>query len=305
MTTQKITAENAFEPENRRKYLGGTDISAILGFNPYKTAYECYLEKSGQSVEERQESDILWWGHELEPSIAKKWLLENPDWEVISENNFQIDPEFDFLACNTDREVRNKKTGEIAILECKTVASTAYKNWKLGVPITYYTQVQHYLGVKGYDRAFFAMLVMDSREMKTFEVIRDETFITEIRDGAVVFWLNTNLGVAPDKVIFDWSKDRNTEEEVVATSEQIEAFEYLKKAKILAKKIKERIEEKEEILKLALQDKSLMRGADDKVLCTWKGSDVERIDSKKLRADFPEVATQVTKTAFERKFLTK
>jgi len=305
MTTKQITAATAFDPENRRRYLGGTDISAILGFNQYKTAYECYLEKSGQAVDDRQESDILWWGHELEPLIVKKWLLQNPDWEIVSTNNFEIDPEFEFLACNTDREVRNKKTGEIAILEAKSVATSAFRHWKLGVPITYYTQVQHYLGVKGYDRAFFAMFVMDSRELKTFEVVRDDVYIGQIREEAVKFWENKEAGIAPAKVAFDWSQDRNKDEEVLATEEHINVLAYLKKAKALAKKIDAVIKEKEEVIKLAIQDKSLMLNDEDKVLCTWKGSDVSRIDAEKLRTEYPDIAVEVTKTKFERKFLIK
>lgn len=312
MTHQKITAENAFEPENRRRYLGGTDISAILGYNPYRSAYDTWLEKTGRPVPERELTDILIFGHLLEPVIANEWLRRHPEWEIVAENEFTTDPEYPFLAANTDRIIKHRQTGELVVLECKSVASSAYKNWKLGVPITYYSQVQHYLGVKGFDRAIFVMLVMDSRQLEDFEVVRDDVFIDEIRGAAVEFWDNNIVkDVACDKTAYDWGQFRVKDEEVEADVETFASIIYLKRAKALKKKLDEKIKEHEEVIKLALQDKKSLvvykEGTEDieKLLCTWNGSDVERVDSKKLRAEFPEIAAKVLKSSFERKLLIK
>lgn len=306
MNTVKITADNAFEPENRRRYLGGTDISAILGFNPYKTAYECWIEKTGRPVQPQEESDILIFGHLLEPVIANEWLRRNPDWQIVSENEFTQDPEFDFIAANTDRIIKHVLSGELAILECKTVASSAFKHWKLGVPLTYYTQGQHYLGVKGFDRVIFAMLVMDSRELKTFEVGRDDVFIAEIRDLAVQFWdENIAKDIAPDKTAYDWSKFKSQEKEIIATPELLENLSLLKAAKAEEKAAKEKVAALNETVQLFMQDNALLVDEKGQVLATWRGSEVDRADSKRLKAEFPEAWNITKKTATERKFLLK
>lgn len=306
MKIKKITAETAFEPENRRRYLGGTDMSAILGYNPYKTAYECWIEKTGRPVEPQQESDILIFGHLLEPVIANEWLRRNKDWQIVSENEFTEDPEFDFLAANTDRIIKNINTGELAVLECKTVASSAFKHWKLGVPLTYYTQGQHYLGVKGFDRVIFAMLVMDSRELTTFEVGRDETFINEIRDFAVKFWdENVTKDIAPDKTAYDWAQFRSKEETVIASPEDIKLFEEIKALDKQMKELKAQIDAKKEAIQLKMEDKTAMETPDGAVLFTWRGSDSDRVDSKLLKTNYPDVWDKVKKSSYTRRFLTK
>ena len=37
---------------NRSKYLGGSDIGAILGFSKYRTALDVWLEKTGRETNE-------------------------------------------------------------------------------------------------------------------------------------------------------------------------------------------------------------------------------------------------------------
>lgn len=309
-TVYDITPENAFEPEYRRLYLGGTDIAAILCLSDYKTPFEVWLEKTGQVVPEpEEENDLLIFGHLLEPVIANEWIRRNPQWEIVTENEFTVDPEYSFLCSNTDRRIRNKVTGEIAILECKTVASSAYKHWKLGVPLNYYTQGQHYLSVGGYDRVIFALFVMDSRELKTLEVLRDDLYIEEIRTLAVTFW-NDNVvaNVSPDKTAFDWSKIQAEDVTIVATPEIEATIVKLKKAAVVFKQAEENLKGLKEEVQLFIQDKSILLSSTDSKLrlATWNGSNVTRaVSSKIIIEDFPDLAYKLTKTSYERKLLIK
>lgn len=307
MNTRHITPETAFEPENRRLYLGGTDISAIAGFNNFKTCYETWLEKTGQAIkEDDKENDLFIWGHLLEPVIALEWLRRNPEWEIVSENEFSVDPEFDFLCSNTDRVIRHKVTGERAILECKTVASSGFKHWKLGVPYTYYTQGQHYLGISGYDRVIYACLVMDSRALETFEIVRDDVFIEEIRTLAVNFWTNNVLtGIAPDKNAYDWSLTKAVEKFVVADETDIELHKSYVQFQSVIKANEASLESLKDRVKERLQDNNVMQTTEGKFLFTWNGSDQEKVDSKKLKVDFPDAYTATVKTSYVRRLLVK
>lgn len=308
-TVFDITPETAFKPENRRLYIGGTDIAAICGLSNYKTAYEVWLEKTGQVVpEDQSDNDLLYWGHVLEPHIADKWLKDNPDWEVITANEFTPDPEEPYMCSNTDRRIRNKITGEIAIMECKTVASSAFKHWKLGIPLNYYAQGQWYLGVGGYDRVIFVLFIMDSREMKTLEIVRDEDFILELRDEASNFWNNNVLKmVSPEKTVVDWTKLRATDEACIATPEILVTLEELKVAKEDEKLAAARVKELEEPLKLYIKDnKTLLHPETEKILISWNGSDVTRaVGTKVIQEVVPEYFSKLTKTNYERKFLIK
>lgn len=62
--------------EERKTRLGATDVSAILGLNPYRTAYEAWLDKKGL-LENWEGNDATYLGSLLEPAILdeaeKRW----------------------------------------------------------------------------------------------------------------------------------------------------------------------------------------------------------------------------------------
>ena len=48
----------------RQKGIGGSDASAILGFNPWKSPFELYIEKTSDYVEEI-DNEAIHWGNAL------------------------------------------------------------------------------------------------------------------------------------------------------------------------------------------------------------------------------------------------
>lgn len=73
-TVQPQFVQNHIDFEARRLLgLGGSDIAAVLGINPFKTAYELYLEKvEGHKVDLSNNEKVLW-GILLEDPIAKRY----------------------------------------------------------------------------------------------------------------------------------------------------------------------------------------------------------------------------------------
>ena len=53
------------------------------------------------------------------------------------------------------------------------------------------------------------------------------------------------------------------------------------------------------------RDAATLVGLNGETLATFKGNDVNRIDTKKFRADHPALADHYTKTSHERKLLLK
>ena len=57
--------------EARRKGIGGSDISAIAGVNPFKSAIDVFLEKTGRV--RFPENKNMRWGKILEDPVAKEY----------------------------------------------------------------------------------------------------------------------------------------------------------------------------------------------------------------------------------------
>jgi putative phage-type endonuclease len=56
----------------RLKGIGGTDIAAILGLNPWKSPMDVYLEKTGL-VDGPEENEAMFWGKELEELVLRRY----------------------------------------------------------------------------------------------------------------------------------------------------------------------------------------------------------------------------------------
>jgi putative phage-type endonuclease len=60
--------------ELRRQGIGGTDISAILGQNPYRTAHDVWLEKMGYTTAtDDPPSEAAYWGKQIEDILAAEY----------------------------------------------------------------------------------------------------------------------------------------------------------------------------------------------------------------------------------------
>ena len=70
-------------PEERRKGIGGSDVGAIMGANPYCSIVKLYKEKKGE-VDPPSLNHAMEWGNLLEDVIAKKYAKDN---------NFYFDPD--------------------------------------------------------------------------------------------------------------------------------------------------------------------------------------------------------------------
>ena len=66
--------------ENRRADLTSTDISALFGVSPYRTAFELYHVKRGNIEASHEENERTRWGKLLQDSIAKGVAEEKALW---------------------------------------------------------------------------------------------------------------------------------------------------------------------------------------------------------------------------------
>lgn len=169
----------------RRGYFGGTDAGSIIGLNPYSSAFSVWAEKTGQ-VPEFEGNVSTRVGNELEDFVAHLFMEETG--KKVQRVNFTlVNPAYPFACANIDREIM----GEDAILEIKTTNS--WENTKLfrngQYPDQWLCQMTHYLAVTGCQKAYLAVLI-ECRELKIFELERDENELGALMGAEKEFWDN-------------------------------------------------------------------------------------------------------------------
>lgn len=137
--------------------IGGSDASAIVGMNPYKSNVELWLEKTGQMVpEDISDKPYVKYGTEAEQHLRELFKLDFPEYEVFyEENNMFLNDKFPFAHASLDGWLVDQE-GRKGIWECKTtniLQSMQKEKWNQRIPDNYYIQVLHYLLVTEFDFA--------------------------------------------------------------------------------------------------------------------------------------------------------
>lgn len=154
----------------RRNYIGGSDASAVLGMNPYKTNIELWEEKTGLLVpEDISDKPYVKYGHEAEPLLRGLFALDFPEYSVgYADNNLWLNDKYPWAHASLDGWLTELSTGRIGILEIKTtniLQSMQKEKWNERIPDNYFIQVLHYLMVTGFDFAILkAQLRFDFKD---------------------------------------------------------------------------------------------------------------------------------------------
>src|SRR5438552_1902850 len=88
-------AKNAMLPAGDRPWIGGSDIGAIIGVHPKRTALDVYNRTLGLQPEE-PESPVMRRGKIFEHVAASEYTIKTGV-ELESSQLELVDPEYDFL----------------------------------------------------------------------------------------------------------------------------------------------------------------------------------------------------------------
>ena len=140
--------------ENRHG-IGGSDASAVLGLNPYKTNVELWEEKCGLRIpEDISDKDYVKYGHDAEPLLRELFALDHPEYKVeYYDNNMIRNEKYPWAHASLDGELIDQD-GRKGILEIKTtniLQSMQWEKWNDQIPDNYYIQTLHYLMVTEYE----------------------------------------------------------------------------------------------------------------------------------------------------------
>lgn len=178
----------------RRLGIGGSDASTILGLNPYNSILRLWEDKTGRYPVEKAENEYTHFGHVMEPIIRREF--ERRTGYRVRRSNFILQSaENPFMLADLDGITRDK-AGDLCVWEAKTASEFKRAVWEKGVPDEYLAQLQHYLAVTGYQRAYICAVV-GGNSFYCHEVRRDEEYITRLTDAERTFWDCVLTGIPP------------------------------------------------------------------------------------------------------------
>lgn len=156
----RIIFDSPEEWLSHRDRIGGSDASAVVGLNPYKSNQDLWREKTGRKQpDDISDKPYVVYGHQAEPYIRALFALDYPEYSVeYYENNMITNDLYPWAHASLDGELTDRE-GRRGVLEIKTtniLQSMQKEKWNDQIPDNYYIQVLHYLMVTEYD---FAVLV--------------------------------------------------------------------------------------------------------------------------------------------------
>lgn len=149
----RVRKELAEEGEGR---LGGSELGAAVGDNPYKSPYALWCEKVGLcEAEDISDREAIKQGVMFEDGVAKRFEQETGR-KVCSIPYVLTNDTAPHLFASPDRLLVNEQSG----LECKTAKEVVMKKFPQGdFPQAYFDQCACYLKVTGRERWYLAIAV--------------------------------------------------------------------------------------------------------------------------------------------------
>jgi len=292
--------------ENRRKGIGGSDVAAIMGINPWKTPYQVYLEKRGETP--AWDGNLATrWGQELEPVIRQWYTTETGRIVTIPEDIIQSD-KYPILLANLDGV-----TDDGRVLEIKTARLA--RGWgEPGtdeIPDYYATQCHHYMLVTGMERCDVAASIGGAPPC-LYHLEADKSVSDIIIQECHAFWDMVQNGTPPPPVSYADAVARYGKSagknQIVASEEMVTLIRKLSANREAAKIIEELDNEIKMKLISAMGDNAdSIVNITGEALVTYKQSMGRRLlDIESLKKESPDIYLKYSKTGNPyRRFLIK
>lgn len=288
----------------RKQGIGGSDAGAICGFNPYRTAMQVYYDKTSEEIEDI-DNEAMKQGRELEDYVAQRFVQETGK-KARRANMMFYDAKHPFMLADIDRMI----VGENAGLECKTVSPYMAEYWKDDqIPPSYQMQCYHYMSVCNADRWYVAALIY-GREFKVYTLQRDDEIIANLIQLEEDFWNNyVQKRILPkpdgsklaDSVIAEYFKESSGA--VIPLQGFDDKLKRREELVLLMDKMESEKRQIEQELKMYMGDAE--KAENNLFRVSWKAVTSNRLDTKTLQEQEPEVYERYLKQTCSRRFVVK
>lgn len=289
---------------NRHTYIGGSDISAIMGMNRWKTPLKLWAEKTLKlPAPDLSDNEAVELGKDLEEFVAQKFASKTGK-QVRRAPKMYSHPDFPFMVAHVDRLV----TGADELLECKTCSIFKKDEWVDDeIPQEYILQVMWYLGITGRKIGHIAVLI-GGQSFKYKQIEFDQDLFDTMVNAANEFWAHVQNDTPPAIMADDDDTLKElyaahsevmielfpTDDRTTAACEEFESnVAHLQELKTHKKSIEDEIKEKETAIKNIIKDNLGIKTPKYKI--TWKLQKGQiSYDKEAMQADgvFKKYATQ-------------
>lgn len=307
--------------------IGGSDVAAILGLSPYKSAVELWSELVSRQPSQQRDMLHLRFGQFAESFVASEYERQTC-LTTISRPGTIFHRQHGYMFGHVDRFVLQGKEGQavdvretkaddldpLRVLECKTASAFSRSGWgEPGtdrVPAQYLVQCAWYMALTGCEEADLAALIGNS-ELRVYSIRRDRQLEALILLQAQRFWCDHVLAQCPPDpaspadaaLLFPKDAPGTLAEATPAVLAKVREYAGLSGRLQQMSQECERL--RTEILAyMGSRERLTHRG---RTLATWRcPRPSRRLDAKSLSAAHPEIAREFTHTVIGgRRFLLK
>ena len=276
----------------RREGLGGSDVAAVLGLNPWKTTLQLWMDKTGRSEDtpDPDAQERMHWGNVLEDVVARHYA-DKHGVKVQRINQQLRHRECPIALANIDRAVleqgkrarwddaAGRVLGARNVLECKTAHALAQNSAEWGEPSTdevpqhYWMQCTWYMGITGLPFTDLAVLFGGQRFV-TYTIAFDQALFDDLLTAADDWWKRYVVADMPPPATTEddarrlW-KSHVAGRELIVDSRVAAAVEDLRAIKAQIKDLEEREQAAKNLILPAFEDAEAITHMGRR-LATWK-----------------------------------
>lgn len=294
---------------DRKTFIGGSDVAAILGYSKWKTPIDIFLEKTTdyeRSNNPRRDFKLKV-GKALEDIILDDYQDE---FDVKLERNVEIESDtHDYLMGHADAVVLYHNDGTILpeyLLEVKTVYS---KNDEWGepgtdqIPIDYLYQCAYYCWLKKCYGCIIIAHFKDTDEKEIYKYTRVESLEAEMETYLPRFWEECVLKneFPPAIRVSDVPHFYKNIETIKLDVDKHQTITAIESYKVLNERIKILEKEKEKLrdnIATALGGYGNIMDWEGKQIGSFKNQKSERVDMDKLKTSYSQIYEDCLKTSY-------
>ena len=291
--------------EERQKYIGGSDIAAIMGASHFQTALDIYNQYvNGYKIE----GDALDFGHDFEDAVVRNFVRQTG--AIVNsetEGDYIVtDDSAPFVGVSPDREAT--VFGEYALLEVKT---SAIKFDPENLPEGYLLQTNYQMGATGIHVCYLVWLDQTSffNKKVSFKRLEFDADLYAVQvEYARKFKTMVDAKTPPEpKTESDWNKTKEVKGCFsTADAELLDKFAKLRELKDSIDALKKQEDElKGDIIANYIKENEGVKDSEGKTICTYKERTSKKFDSKRFESENAELYKQYVKESSYRCFIMK
>lgn len=285
----------------RRTGVGASEVGAILGLSPYQTPFDVWASKTGRT-EAIDDNNHMYWGRMLEDDIIE---ATGEELGIRTEcSSLMLRSQFwPHMLCNLD----GLADGGAFCPPIEAKSSERGAGWKEDdIPDSAHLQVMTQMAVIGCTTGYLSVL-WGGANFKVHTISYDSSIVSMIGDAIEEFWKLVEKDTPPTcDINLDVVKTlypKGSGDTLIMPGNYGPRVEYFLKLKAFAKRVDEEIDSVQAEICAAIGDYT--KGVCSSYELNWANVETERLDTKRLKKERPDIHAQYLKKTSSRRLTIK